>query len=608
MGKKITDENKKIHDHLFSNNYDFLDKTIFSENRLLQIANIISNETEKNQNIIINKLISKIPIYKKVYDWNIGSILQHIAPDLVISNFKNTKNLTDFYNSIGLSWVLGEFNRKDQFVIDFLYLVINSSTDSDAWWRAAFSLESIGVEEAVNLLKRSLKAAKINNLKYYFNNISDKKSIISILTLSNVDNILQIIYPNIRKIFLTSTDTSTLINCCWLIGRLNLVDKQIFKKLKTLVKHDNFELRYYTFFALQNSDIEILRPFLENALFDKDPLIRKMACRSMRNITNNNAIETLFKMLDQETESSVISEISRTIYFLKNPAYRNKLNLEINTHKNENGLIIDEPDKWYKDSAIYHIFSESEDPENICFDLVLRKLKNKKIINPIDVATGTGRTLWQILKKINYEGNAYGVDLSKNMCEFVEKNIKRERRYVNNVSIINSSIEELPNILNIKSNFIISSFGFPSHISDKRLCINELKSIYRMLKDDGVFISIGWDETFNDELNMMWFQYVPDNIRAKNFEEWRAIRSVNIDTPRNCNLTWFKKGVIVPLQFSSLKESAMVMGYLFGRDAAQNIILKNQIDWTMSMGITINTKAEIKIIINNYEKRSRNIS
>ncbi len=604
MKNKFFKENQKLIEQLSSDDFDFLDKVIFSEKELLKISEVILKEKEESRKIIVINLIDKISSYGKKYDWNIASILQHIHSDLVITAFKDIQNLPRLYNSIGLSWLFGEFNRKDQFVIDYLYSVVNYSTNSDAWWRAAFSLENIGVEEAVNLLKRSLKTDKIKSLKYYLKNLSNKKSIIGILILSNVDNTQNEIYPEIKNKFLDSNDNNILINCCWIIGRLNFVDKKIFEKLKKLVKHKNYELRYYTFFALQNSDTELLRPFLERALSDNDPLIRKMACRSMRNVADDNALEILFKMLDVETENSVISEISKTIYFLKNPAYKNQLNLEINSHKNENGLIIDESDKWYKDPAIYNIFSESEDPENICFDLVLRKLKNKNLVNPIDIATGTGKTLWQILKKINYEGQAFGVDLSKSMCEFVEKNIKRERKYINKVSVINSSIIKLPNVLKVKSNFIISSFGFPSHISDKKLCIDELKAIYKILHDDGIFVTIGWDETFNDELNNIWFKYIPDNIKAKNFDEWRAIRSEKIDSPRNCGLTWFKRGIIVPLQFSSLKESAMVMGYLFGRDAAQNIIYKNQTNWSMLMGITLNTKQDIKLIIEKYEKRS----
>jgi hypothetical protein len=601
---EFSKENQKLKKFFISDNFDFLDKTIYSEKELLKISEIIQGEEEESKRTIIFNLINRISSYDKKYDWNVASILQHIPPDLVITIFKNIQNIPRLYNSIGLSWLFGEFGHKDQFVTDYLYAVVNYSTNSNAWWRAAFSLENIGMEEAVNLLKRSLKIDKIKNLKYYLNNLSNKKSVIGILILSNVDNIQNIIYPEIKKIFLNNNDYETLINCCWVIGRLNLVDKKIFEKLKKLVRHKNYELRYYTFFALQNSDIDLLRPFLEKALFDQDPLIRKMACRSMRNMANDNTLEIIFNMLDIETENSVISEISKTIYFLKNPDYKNQLNLEINSHKNENGLIIDESDKWYKDPAIYDTFSESEDPENVCFDLILRKLKNKKIVNPIDIATGTGRTLWQILKKINYDGIAFGVDLNKGMCEFVDKNIKRERKYINKVSVINSSIAKLPNVFKSKSSFIVSSFGFPSHISNKELCMKELKAVYEVLRDDGVFVTIGWDETFNDELNNMWFKYIPDNIRAKNFDEWRAERSRKIDSPRNCGLTWFKKGITVPLQFSSPKESAMVMGYLFGRDAAQNIIYKNQKNWSMSMGITYNTKDEIKKNIENYEKRS----
>lgn len=72
---------------------------------------------------------------------------------------------------------------------------------------------------------------------------------------------------------------------------------------------------------------------------------------------------------------------------------------------------------------------------------------------------------------------------------------------------------------------IISSFGFLSKISSKERCINELKAIYKNFADDGVFITIGWDKTFNDELNEMWYRYIPDNIIAKNFDEWHRERS-----------------------------------------------------------------------------------
>lgn len=211
--------------------------------------------------------------------------------------------------------------------------------------------------------------------------------------------------------------------------------------------------------------------------------------------------------------------------------------------------------------------------------------------------------LWQVMDKVPYKGKLYGVDASQQMCDYVNIAIKRERKYTHNVLVVRSTIEDISKHIKEKSSFILSSFGFPSRISDASLCLKELKAVHDLLTDDGVFITIGWDEVFNDELSEMWFKYIPDDIRARSFEEWRQVRASKIPSPRGCSLSWFKKGVTVPLQFSSLKQLATVMGYLFGRDAAKYIIDNNLIEWEMSLGITKNTKNQIKEIINAYEKR-----
>ena len=233
--------------------------------------------------------------------------------------------------------------------------------------------------------------------------------------------------------------------------------------------------------------------------------------------------------------------------------------------------------------------------------------ENIKIKNPVDLATGTGRLFRQILQKVDYSGVAYAIDLNPKMTEFLEKSINRKRYYVHKICVKNAAIKDLK--LKVRSTFIISSFGFPSKIFNPQLCLDELKQVCSLLEDNGAFITIGWDETFNDELNIMWFKYIPDSIRASNFEEWRDKRSKMIFSPRNCNLTWYKRGLLVPLQFSSLNESAFVMGNLFGRDAAKEVMENNKIRWHMSLGITYNTKKELKKIIKDMEKdeRSRNI-
>lgn len=576
-----------------------LNSQMYSEAELRILAKFIDLEPLKN--IIIKNLISNIPEFGRNFDWNIGSILQHLETEAVISVLRvNTDNR--LFNSIGLAWVLGEFRNTNRVITDFLYQIVNNSTDSDSWWRAAFSLEKLGLEEAVNLLKMSLKRIVLKDLDFYVSKINDKKSIISILIISNVENIEQIIYPRVKQIFLQSNDEVTIINCCWLIGRLKLIDAQIYEKLLALTSNNNYELKYYTFFALQHNATEQLRPILEKALLDVDPLIRKMAARGLMSVGNVQSLAILNDTLYQEQEESVVSEVSRAIYHLKNPADRARLLLEIGSFRNENGMISDDSDKWYRDPDIYRVFSEAEDPENICLALIYERLGDLSIINPIDLATGTGRMVWQILEKLPFKGALFAVDASEQMCDFIKKMIKRERKFTNNIRVIQSTIQETKKHIDPLSTFIISSFGFPSRISDPDLCLEELKAVDALLDQDGLFFTIGWDETFNDELSRMWYKFIPDKISARDFEEWRQNRAAAILSPRNAGLNWLKKGIAAPLQFASLKEAALVMGHLFGRDAAQYVINSGKTEWNMSMGITCNTKEELLNIIKSYER------
>lgn len=585
----------------FVDNISMLDSTILSEKFLEGISSSIKHS--KHIPTYLFDLISSIPDYGNNFDWNIGSILQHFNPEDIIDAIRKIENLPKFYNSIGLVWVLGELNRKDPFVIGYLYNVLKYSNVSDVVWRAAFSIESLVPEEdAVVLLKRNFKIDNAVDIHYYLDNIQDKKSIIGILIKCDSDNTQKIIYPKLKSIFLTTKKIKELINCSWLIGRLNLIDNEILKKISKNVNSSNYELKYYTFFALQHNSNDKIRFFFEKALSDNDPLIRKMASRSIRRLGGENSLSALENALLLEDDSQVVGELTKAIYSIKNPKYRADNILLKENIGNENGMISDETDKWYKDSSIYNSFSEAEDPQNLCFDLIKNYLGEFQIINPVDLATGTGRYLFQILKKIDYQGTLYGIDFSEDMCNFVRTKIRREKQYVSNVEIIQSSIESLDNKLNIKSNFIVSSFGFPSRISDKNKVLKEINSVYNLLSDDGYFVTVGWDETFNDELNHMWYKYIPDSILAKNFEDWRRKRVGNITGARNCNLKWFKRSLNIPLQFASLQESSSVMGYLFGREAAKSIIKNNKTDWNMSLGITIDTKESLKKIIKQYER------
>ena len=270
---------------------------------------------------------------------------------------------------------------------------------------------------------------------------------------------------------------------------------------------------------------------------------------------------------------------------------------------NENGLIGDDSDKWYADSSIYNVFSEGEDPENICFNLINRYIKDNKIHikNPIDLATGTGRTTKNIINNIDYSGTLYSVDLSEQMLSYLQRTIDRQKYYTNNIELKHSKISEFKLPEKEKSTLIISSFGFPSKFSSKERCKEELQNVYELLDDNGIFVTIGWDETFNDELNEMWYRYIPDDINAIDFDEWKKIRSEKISSPRNCGLTWFKTNLQIPLIYDTIEESIDVMGHLFGRDAALNVLENNKMIWWMAMGITLDTKESIKKALDRME-------
>ena len=193
----------------------------------------------------------------------------------------------------------------------------------------------------------------------------------------------------------------------------------------------------------------------------------------------------------------------------------------------------------------------------------------------------------------------YSIEKSNEMCEFLEK------KYDWQVVIIKTPTEELldhPLRNNIKSSLVISRFGFPSKIWDKKLAWEELVAIESLLDKDGLFITLGWDEDFDDELNEMWYKFVPDGLQAKNFDEWKKERKSSITSTRNAHLTIYKKNINTSLQFNSLQESAYIMGTLFGERALQYIVKDNKTNWEMKMSITVDTKESIKKILKKYER------
>ena len=535
-------------------------------------------------------------------DWNIGSILQHFDYNSIIGALDNVPaNKRGYlYDSIGLCWVLGECPYKNDKVISFLYEVIYNGRNSESWWKAAFALEKITGKNAINNLKRSLKNYGTISLEESLDDLSNKKNVINILLNANSGAIKEKIYPCLKLRFNSSNNEKELINIIWLLGRLRLYDESMLNRSLNLLNATNsYEVKYYILQAMIDDPKNIYIEYFKKLLNSDDNLIKKMAIIGLGETGTGADVKILVDALQSETSPSIIAQLSKAIYKIKS----NYFNIQGNYMKkymvNENGLIGDDSDKWYADASIYNLFSEAEDPENICFSLIFNKIlaQNIAIKNPVDLATGTGRAAKYILNNVSYSGKLYAVDYSKQMLEYFDRTINRQKYYVKDIELVHSKIQDFKIPNGERSSFIISSFGFPSKISDDERCRCELENVYNMLSEDGIFVTLGWDETFNDDLNAMWYRYVPDKIKAANFEEWRKAREKSITSARNCNLTWYKKNIQVPLLYDTLEETINVMGHLFGRDAALEVLKNKRTMWWMSMGITLDDKKSLSKIL-----------
>ena len=534
------EEIQRIINDLKVGRFKQISKEKISELDLLNISEGLKAEPGFDVSVLIDIIL--LNNINENCDWNIGSILQHFDYNNIINTLNNvsTNKRGYLYDSIGFCWMLGECPYKNDKVINFLYEVIENGRNSEAWWKAAFSLEKVTGKNAINNLKRSLKNHGIISLEESLEDLTDKKNIINILLNANSGVIKKTIYPFLKMRFSLSENEKELINIIWLLGRLRLYDEDMLNKsLELLNSTSSYEMKYYILQAMIDDPKSIYMEYFRKLLSSDDSLIRKMAVIGLGEIGQSEDERLLKRILQKETSSSIISQITKSIYKIKNNYFNIQSNYIRKYMVNENGLIGDDSDKWYADASIYNLFSEAEDPEDICFSLIFNNILAKKIIinNPVDLATGTGRAAKYILNNISYNGKLYAVDYSKQMLEYFDRTINRQKYYVKDIELVHSKIQDFTIPNGEKSSFVISSFGFPSKISDSERCKCELENVYNMLSDDGVFVTLGWDETFNDDLNAMWYRYVPDNIKAANFEEWRKVRELSISTARNCDLT-----------------------------------------------------------------------
>lgn len=115
-------------------------------------------------------------------------------------------------------------------------------------------------------------------------------------------------------------------------------------------------------------------------------------------------------------------------------------------------------------------------------------------------------------------------------------------------------------------------------------------------------IQIGWDETVDDDLAFIRFTYLHEGD-TWSFDDWRAKTRESAATNQAENGHWLKRGLRLPLRFGSLAEAVAVMGRLFGRDAAREIIRSGKTEWTLSLGLTRDIKKSLGHVLFQSVKR-----
>lgn len=577
----------------------------FSESYLKNLAE--AARQEQYFDVIVAELISRLTVRpSREFDWNVGSLLQHADAEWVFANIsKSETNRESLYESIGLTWCLGEFGRRDPIAVTFLEDAVARARSSASWFRAAQSLENLGIVDAISYLKASLRSQESPQLETCLADLSDYRNRIGILLHSTVDNLHNKILPRIKQVLCdTSSDKFQRLGAAWLVGRFRYLDKDIQVALSSLVSTERYEVRFYAIQAIRDIASVRFLSLLIDLLCDDDPLLRKISAQGLGSFNSPDVVIALESALFTEQHPDVIGAITQALYDNSHHAHRRDRDLRRRIGANENGMIADEGDKWYVNPDIYHIFSQSQDPENLVFRTALKGIEATSTNNPIDIGSGTGRFAGFLLDQFPFEGTLSCVDASPQMTRFLNARFRRESISSSVVNVVECRTEKIVEKLGENvSDLVVASFAFPSRIFDTDLVLRELQAVFKLLRPGGHLVTVGWDETFNDELSEMWYKYIPDGIRSRNFEEWRKNRAVSIKSTRNSNLSWYKRGIKVPLEFDNAETAARVMGYLFGRSAAEEIIRTRQIRWSISAGITINSKESIGNIL--YENGMR---
>lgn len=582
----------------------------FSDNYLEKVATEAGNTGDLGGivKILIDQLCGDKACPRE-FEWNAGGLLQYVNPNDLFSCIPESGVERErLLGSRALATVLGELGIRDSRAINFLKDVVAAPKNFSSWFKAAHSLEKLGEVDAISYLKSSLRSQGTSSLNDCLNNLADYKNRIGVLLHVTVDNLQAKILPRVKAV-MRGPNTDEKLGAAWIVGRFQYTDSDIKNALDSLVSSQDYRVKYYALQAIAELRSHSFLSCLLEYVTHEDKLLRKIAARGLGSLDDPKSLEALEKRLLDENDPGVLSAVTQALYDIRHYAHRRERELSQRIGANENGMIGDESDKWYLNPDIYHQFSEAQDPLHVCLRVALNGLPKKAFWDPVDIGSGTGKFASFLLRHLplderTIQGRVTCLDKTKEMVDFLTARLRREGIPDGRFVVRRMDTEEMADrIGDAKSDLVVASFSFPSKTTSAELALRELRAVSRVLRPDGLFLTVGWDETFNDELNEMWYKFVPDNIVSRNFEEWRCKRSALIKSPRNCGLTWYKTGLRVPVEFDSSEVAARVMGYLFGRSAAQEIVRTHQTRWSMRIGITLDRKERLDEILEDAQSK-----
>ncbi len=545
-------------------------------------------------------LLGTFTIEKEWYDWNIGFILPHLNIDHVIPILRSQKNA--LRRSEGIAWGLGESGCDDPDIVDFLFRVCEECQDYDAWWCAAEALDKLNAGDSVDIKKRTLTKPEWQDLEYCLANLAQRPAVIGVLRQATVANTTEVILPACRKA-LDATDKHVVRNAVWLLERLRVDDPEIINALLVLYEQEadaSTTLAPRIIEALGQIAAPSTRTHLEHALLVAAYYrTRAYAAKGLGRIGDARSGEVLQKALDSERDERVLPAITDALYRLRHPEKRKVQDVNRRMRWPENGMIVDESNKWYGNPEIYDKFSWAEDPLSLSLDIASSYIPaGSKMV--ADIGTGTGRLALHLASSCKELIEIMAIDGNQAMHDFLVQTVRQSPNY-SKVKPLLGDISSLP-IDDRSLDAVLSSWAFPSKMWDSATCLRQVEEVRRVLKPNGVLVTVGWDEQYRDQLSELWYRFVPEpDFRRESIEEWRRRRRAKTRSPRNCYLTFVKRGIKVPLMWPSAEEAAEVLGYLFGYSAGEWVLQQRICEFSIHVGITVDTWTDLSRSIEQLE-------